>query len=69
MLYILLLSGTFSYNVAIYSSILQNPQINAEFLEQNKLDELKEIKQKLWRFVNIDNRWNTSEEDKKKKKI
>ena len=51
---------------AIYSSILQNPQINAEFLEQNKLDELKEIKQKLWRFVNIDNRWNTSEEDNKK---
>ena len=45
---------------------MQNPQINAEFLEQNKLDELKEIKQKLWRFVNIDNRWNKSEEDNKK---
>ena len=55
---------------SIYSLILENPNIIKEFAELNKMEELKEAKQKITRFVTEENDWNNLEEDKKKiKKI
>ena len=50
----------------IYSLILNNSKITKEFTNEEKSNELKEIKQKLWRFVIIENGWNFIEDEKKK---
>ena len=50
----------------IYSLILDNSKIKKEFTNEEKSNELKEIKQKLWRFVIIENGWNFIEDEKKK---
>ena len=50
---------------AIYSLISENPSINCQFINQSRSNELKEIKEKIWRFVVTENAWNSKEEDKK----
>ena len=50
---------------AIYSLISENPLINCQFTNLLRGDELKQIKEKIWRFVITENSWNTKEEDKK----
>ena len=54
----------------IYSLIYENPRINGQYLNLSLKNELKEMKEKLWRFVIVENGWNTIEEEKKQiKKI
>ena len=50
----------------IYSLVYDNPLINKKYLVESKKDELKEMKEKLWRFVIAETGWNVKEEDKKK---
>ena len=50
----------------IYSLIYENPLINKKNIDSTKLKELKELKEKLWRFVIPESGWNIKEEDKKK---
>ena len=49
----------------IYSLISENPTINCQFTNLSRGDELKETKEKIWRFVITENFWNSKEEDKK----
>ena len=49
----------------IYSLIFQNTKIKNEFINQSKENELKELKEKLWRFVKLENGWNFIEDEKK----
>ena len=50
----------------IYSLLFENSRIKNEFINDKKRLELTEIKEKLWKFVTIENGWNQIEEEKKK---
>ena len=50
----------------IYSLIYENSLINKNYNDLWKPNELKELKEKLWRFIEIENGWNVKEEEKKK---
>ena len=54
----------------IYSLLYENSRFLNEFLNESKNNEIKERKNKLWRFVILENGWNFLEDEKKKiKKI
>ena len=48
----------------IYSLISENTKITNEFLNKEKYEEMKIIKQKLWRFILYENGWNLIENEK-----
>ena len=50
----------------LYALISENSRIKKEFLSKSKENELKEMKDKLWRFVIAENDWNLIENEKKK---
>ena len=50
----------------IYVLISENSRIKKEFINESKGNELKEMKEKLWRFVTAENDWNLIENEKKK---
>ena len=50
----------------IYSLIIENKKIKNEFINQSKKKELKELTEKVWRFVIFENGWNSIEDEKKK---
>ena len=49
----------------IYSLLLDNPRIKKD-LNEKRANEIKEMKEKLWRFITLENGWNSIEDDKKK---
>jgi hypothetical protein len=53
-----------NYN-SIYSSLIGNPQINIEFSDEKKMNELTELNKALNKFIINEYNWNDLEEDKK----
>ena len=49
----------------IYSLLFLNPKLNKNFKDLSKRNELKEMNEKLWRFVVAENDWNNIEQQKK----
>ena len=49
----------------IYSLLLDNTRIKKD-LNELKAKEIKEMKEKLWRFIELENGWNLIEDEKKK---
>ena len=50
----------------IYFLLIENSRLLNEFLNEAKYKEIKEMKNKIWRFVTLENGWNLLPDEKKK---